>query len=125
VQEALAAEEALAAAIASWPAATSNETDLVTAHIAALRQTLGMSATPTTSLSQPASPSASASTRSATSQSDVVRTAVATEQTHLRSLKSVSSSISPLLAALAASDAALAESLRPSSPWLPAETQVS
>jgi hypothetical protein len=142
VEAALAAEEALAAAIASWPAASSYQTALVAAHTAVLRETLGMSSAPASAASSSPSTSATSAatsstssattvsttgstTGSTTSRSDVVRAANDTERSHLRALTSVSAAVSPLLASLAASDAALAESLQPSSPWLTTEAQAS
>jgi hypothetical protein len=142
VQEALAAEEALAATIGSWPAAGGYETNLVASHTAALRETLGMSAPPTTGpttgptasfsatssptpAGAPSGPSTGSSAGSTTALSDVVRAAHDAERSHLRALTTVSAAVSPLLASLAASDAALAQSLAPSSPWLPVETQAS
>lgn len=113
LERALAVEEQLADAVAGLPPdlrspLTATEVEVVDAHVQVLRSALDVA-------SQSASPSASPSASlppSSAGLDDVLTAADAATDSHTLALRRASASISPLLASLAASDAALAALVR-------------
>lgn len=113
LQRALAVEEQLAVAVAGLPpdrhpSLTDTAVEVVDTHVQVLTSALG---TTSPSASPAASPSAGSSP-SSTGLDDVLTAAGAAADSHTFELRRASASISPLLASLAASDAALAALVR-------------
>lgn len=113
LQRALAVEEQLAVAVTGLPPdrhqdLTATAVEVIEAHVQVLRSTLG---TAPPAVSPSTSPSADPPPPS-TGLDDVLTAAGAAADSHTRELRRASASISPLLASLAASDAALAALVR-------------
>jgi hypothetical protein len=116
LEQALAVEASLLAVLSAWEdggATALDAVEVVDQHVQVLRAALGASPSPSpTEPSPPSQPSPTEPSAADPSTADVQRGIDDAADAHSAALRTASAGVSPLLASLAASDAALAAWLR-------------